>query len=150
MKRTIKISANKSYTVMGFIMVISAAMMAALLFSGCGSTAENDPAFPEFVYRSEQSLEGYRIAAASQDIMEFVPCYCGCNQDADKYRSLKDCFYDRKTGEYDEHAASCTTCLDEAVDINQWKKEGLTTAEIRERIDTKYAERGEPTDTPMP
>ena len=60
------------------------------------------------------------------------------------------CFYDRKTGEFDEHAAGCTTCLDEAKDIGEWMKEGLTPKEIRTRIDEKYAERGEPTDTPMP
>ncbi|MFA6001066.1 MAG: PCYCGC motif-containing (lipo)protein [Thermoleophilia bacterium] len=150
MKSTIKIQTKKSYTVIGFIVAITVATFAALLFSGCSSTAGNDPAFPEFVYRSEQSLEGYRIAAANQDIMQFIPCYCGCKQDAEKYRSLKDCFYDRKTGAYDEHAASCTTCLDEAADLSQWKQEGLTAAQIRERIDTKYAERGEPTDTPMP
>lgn len=150
MKETIKISFYKRHALFSFIILISAAIIAASLVSGCGSTAENDPAFPEFVYRSEESLKGYRIAAASQDIMEFVPCYCGCKQDAEKYRNLKDCFYDRKTGAFDEHAASCTTCLDEAMDIDQFKKDGLTTAQIREKIDTKYAERGEPTDTPLP
>jgi len=65
-------------------------------------------------------------------------------------QSLKDCFYDRKTGGFDEHAAGCTTCLDEAMDIGQWRDEGFSPTEIRNRIDEKYTERGDPTDTPMP
>jgi hypothetical protein len=126
-------------------------LLVIVFFSGCGdSTANNDPAFPEFVYRSEESLDGYRIAASNQAVFERIPCYCGCKQDPEKYKSLKDCFYDRKTGDYDEHAAGCTTCLDEAIDIGQWLKDGLSAKEIRASIDAKYAERGEPTDTPMP
>jgi hypothetical protein len=120
--------------------------------SGCGGSGDtsNDPAFPEFVYRSEDSLAGYRIAAANQPVFDRVPCYCGCKSDPEKYRSLKDCFYNRQTGEFDEHAAGCTTCLDEAKDIGQWLGEGKSAKEIRAQIDAKYAERGEPTDTPMP
>ncbi|MHB1324941.1 MAG: PCYCGC motif-containing (lipo)protein [Thermoleophilia bacterium] len=77
--------------------------------AGCGdSTAGNDLTFPEFVYRSKESLNGYRIAAGG------------------------------------------TTCLDEAMDLGQWQGEGLSVLAIRERIDTKYSERAEATDTPMP
>lgn len=122
-----------------------------LLLAGCGgSAASDDPAFPEFVYRSEESLDGYRLAAANQELFDRIPCYCGCKQDPEKYQSLKDCFYDRKTGGFDEHAAGCTTCLDEAVDIGQWRNDGFSPREIRDEIDDKYSERGEPTDTPMP
>lgn len=127
-----------------------AVLLSIALLTGCDDPAADDPAFPEFVYRSEDSLMGYRIAAASRDIMRNVPCYCGCKQDPEKYQSLEDCFYDRKTGDFDEHAAGCTTCLDEAIDIDQWKKDGLSASEIRDLIDAKYAERGEPTDTPRP
>ncbi len=129
-----------------------AALVAALLLQGCGDSnaGADDPAFPEFVFRSEDSLVGYRIAAQNQPVFDRVPCYCGCKQDAEKYRSLKDCFYDRKTGDFDEHAAGCTTCLDEAKDIGQWLKDGMSARDIRTRIDEKYAERGEPTDTPLP
>ncbi|MBI5870302.1 MAG: hypothetical protein HZB44_05000 [Actinobacteria bacterium] len=136
-----------------FIIAVCAVMaaLALSLASGCGGTvATDDPAFPEFVYRSEESLDGYRLAAANQELFDRIPCYCGCKQDPEKYTSLKDCFYDRKTGDFDEHAAGCTTCLDEAVDIGQWRDEGFSPREIRDRIDEKYSERGEPTDTPMP
>lgn len=126
-------------------------LMSAFLLSGCGGTqASDDPDFPEFVYRSEESLDGYRLAAANQELFDRIPCYCGCKQDPEKYQNLKDCFYDRNTGGYDEHAAGCTTCLDEAVDIGNWREEGFSPGEIRDRIDDKYSERGDPTETPRP
>ena len=132
-------------------------LLLALIIGGCGQTGASttdsgsaDLNFPDFVYRSEDALAGYRIAAANQDIMERIPCYCGCVRDPEKYRSLKDCFYDRKTGGFEEHAAGCTTCLEEARDIGQWKQEGLSLGDIRQRIDEKYSERGEPTNTPVP
>jgi len=133
---------------------VLAAALAVFLLSGCssqpGEETSTGASFPEFVFRSEDSLEGYKIAVSYRETLRFVPCYCGCQQDGEKYQSLLDCFIDRKTGDYDEHAAGCTTCLDEAKDIGQWENEGLSRKEIRDRIDAKYAERGEPTDTAMP
>lgn len=128
--------------------VVMMLLTTLVLAAGCGSGDEVDIAFPEFVYRSGESLEGYKIAAANQDILEQIPCYCGCQQDREKYQNLKDCFYNRETGDFDEHAASCAICLEEARDVKQWKDEGLSLKEIRERIDSKYEGRGEPTDTP--
>lgn len=134
--------------------ILLAVALAILFLTGCGGQSRQDTAtetnFPEFVYRSEQSLEGYKIAVAFPETLKFVPCYCGCSQDPEKYQNLQDCFINRQTGDFDEHAAGCTTCLDEAMDIGQWQKEGLSNREIRDRIDAKYTERGEPTDTPMP
>jgi len=133
-----------------------ALLLFAVFASGCGQSGESgsdgteavDVQFPEFVYRSEEALKGYKLAAVNQDIFAQVPCYCGCVSDPEKYQNLKDCFYNRYTGEFDEHAAGCTTCLDEAKDIGQWTQEGLSAKDIRQRIDDKYAERGEPTNTP--
>ncbi|MHB1361614.1 MAG: PCYCGC motif-containing (lipo)protein [Thermoleophilia bacterium] len=126
-----------------------------MIVGGCGQTSAGtqdsgaaDIKFPDFAYRSEEALAGYRIAAVNQDILEQVPCYCGCVRDPEKYQNLKDCFYNRNTGGFDEHAAGCTTCLDEAGDIGQWKQDGLSVKDIRQRIDEKYSERGEPTRTP--
>lgn len=114
---------------------------------GCGDDS-SDIDFPEFVYRSEEALEGYKIAAANQDVLEHIPCYCGCEQDREKYQNLKDCFYNRETGDYDEHAANCAICLEEARDVEQYLEEGLSLKEVRDRIDEKYEDRGTPTDTP--
>lgn len=130
-------------------------LLVALIAAGCGQSNTGGPEdsaadikFPEFVYRSEEALKGYKIAAVNQDVIEKVPCYCGCVLDSEKYQNLKDCFYNRNTGDFDEHAAGCTTCLDEAKDIGQWRQEGLSVKDIRQNIDEKYAERGEPTHTP--
>ncbi|MBK5225397.1 MAG: hypothetical protein JJD96_02325 [Thermoleophilia bacterium] len=121
-----------------------------LAIAGCGDSGgpESYVQFPDFVYRSEDALKGYQMAVANRDILHNVPCYCGCGRDAEKYQDLEDCFFNRNTGDYDEHAAGCATCLDEAKDISQWQKDGKSVKEIRDQIDSKYGERGEPTHTP--
>lgn len=129
-------------------------LMATMALAGCGGGSDEtlaaDVDFPQFVYRSEDSLKGYRIAATYPEALEAVPCYCGCEQNPEKYQNLKDCFIDRKTGDFDEHAAGCAICLEEAIDIGEWMKEDLSLREIRDRIDEAYEGRGKPTDTPMP
>lgn len=141
----------RAMTVKKFPLMLLAALalgaIAVTGIAGCGDPAA-DIDFPEFVYRSEEALDGYKIAATNQDVFEQIPCYCGCQQDHEKYQNLKDCFYDRQTGDFGEHAASCAICLEEARDIKQWQDDGLSLKDIRDRIDEHYQDRGTPTDTP--
>lgn len=101
---------------------------------------------PEYAYRSALALKGYQIATAERDLLARLPCYCGCGQDP-QYQNLRDCFLDEE-GEFRSHGANCQVCLEEAEDAAQWKVQGLSVKEIRDRIDGKYEGRGKPTDTP--
>lgn len=102
---------------------------------------------PEYAYRSSMAARAYGIAVGEQELLTAIPCYCGCGQDAEQYENLKDCFY-AKDGEFRDHAANCQICLEETLDAAKWKGEGLSRAQIRDRIDKEYEGRGKPTDTP--
>lgn len=86
------------------------------------------------------------ISTEISAVLAKVPCYCSCG--AIGHDSLKGCFIS-EDGEFSDHASYCTICVDEALDVDQWYKEGVSVEEIRTRIDEKYSEYGEPTDTPL-
>jgi len=130
------------------LLVIIVLVVIAALLSACGSARTARQELPSFVYTSAASLEGYRVAVAMPELLEVLPCYCGCREPAG-HRSLKDCFL-KPEGGFDEHASSCDLCVKEAIDAATWHKQGRSPREIRALIDEKYQEFGKPTDTPPP
>ncbi len=111
------------------------------LIEGLSSSAEG---LPEYSLVSTRTKAGYRAATEIPEILEKMPCYCSCG--AIGHKSLKDCFIDGDG--FEEHASYCDLCVDEALDVYRWQKEGVPLAEIRSMIDEKYLRFGEPTDTP--
>lgn len=96
----------------------------------------------------------YQVAGQATDIIEWMPCYCGCGESAG-HGSNKNCFIDeiREDGTvvWDDHSTRCQVCLDTAVESVMMTQEGKSLKEIRNIIDETY-DKGfaEPTDTPMP
>jgi hypothetical protein len=94
--------------------------------------------FPQFVYYSPKSEQGYRLAVEHQSLFARMPCYCGCGaMPEDPHRNLLDCFIN-EDGSFDSHASGCDICVDIAVDAVQWRAEGKSFAEVRSLVDAKY------------
>lgn len=89
----------------------------------------------------------YRFAAASPEILQQMPCYCGCGPMG--HTSNYACFWD-ETGKADPHALGCGICVDIAEDTWRGLQQGRSVAEIRRQIDADYSRFGPPTDTPLP
>lgn len=102
---------------------------------------------PSFVYNSALSLQAYKLALSQPEILSPIPCYCDCGR-ASQHKNLKDCFF-KDGGELNDHASNCDVCQDEIIDVNRWRAEGKSQREIRDSIDAKYRDYGEPTDTPF-
>jgi hypothetical protein len=74
----------------------------------------------------------YQAAREIPQTLTQLPCYCHCDQSMG-HKSLHSCFED-------EHAASCAVCATEALTAYRLQKEqGLTPAQIRERIIAEYS-----------
>ncbi|GEM_PF-1938968 len=101
---------------------------------------------PAFAYNSAETLQGYRIATQIPGVLEKIPCFCGCGKES-QHRNLKDCFF-RADGSFDEHGSGCNVCDREAIDVKKWLRKGLSMEEIRNRIEEKYRNYGDPTPTP--
>ena len=130
------------------LLVVPAVLLPALavialsvLAGGKGEAQLAHPAaaeFPEFVYYSAKSEQGYRLAVENRQLFALMPCYCGCAAiPDDPHRNLLDCFIN-DDGSFDPHASGCDVCADIAIDVAQWQAQGKSTAEIRSLVDAKY------------
>ena len=77
--------------------------------------------------------EAYRVARNRPELLEQMPCYCGCYL-TQGHQNLLDCFVDR-------HPANCPTCVAIALRAEKLEKRGYAPADIKRLIDREYASR---------
>jgi hypothetical protein len=96
--------------------------------------------------------EAYEFAARHPEVLQYIPCYCGCERIG--HRGNHDCFVrtraaNGRVSEWDEHGIGCTVCLDVAREAMTLFRSGARIADIRAAIDRKYGSRF-PSATPTP
>jgi hypothetical protein len=88
--------------------------------------------------------QAYQYAFANPDVMQHIPCYCGCG--AMGHTSNYSCYVagENQDGslKFDEHALGCSICVDITQDTMRLQKEGKAISEIRQYIDDTYAQYG--------
>ena len=140
--------------IIGIIAVILLAGIAYFVFAG-GSTIKpenqtNTDAtlnLPSFAYTNAVTLKAYKYATEHPEILEQIPCYCGCGShgseasDYKPHRFLRDCFIN-DNWKYDEHASFCDVCVGEASKVQGYLAEGKTLKEARDLIDQEYGKIG--------
>jgi hypothetical protein len=108
---------------------------------------------PSFLNKHEEEMAIlYQQAAKHQELLENIPCYCGCGDSAGHMNNY-DCFvYENKADgsvTWDDHATKCGVCLEIAAEAIYEYQNGKSIKEIRQMIDEKYKEGyAEPTPTP--
>ena len=134
-----------------FVWIMAAVLLGGAL-GGCRpSSPQTDlmmyPAskLPQGVQDSAQTVsEAYQFAVANPEIMEQIPCYCGCAPMG--HTSNYACYVKevKADGEivYDDHALGCSICVDITQDVMQMLQEGQTVDEIRPIIDQTYSRYG--------
>ncbi len=138
---------GNSMLIIGVVAVILIAGLAYALLSGTTSsststqnstsTSADQIKFPSFVYTNPLTLKAYTYATEHPDMLEQIPCYCGCGGHSG-HRFLRDCFiHDDWT--YDEHASFCDVCVGEAIKVQDYLSQGKTLTEARALIDQEYA-----------
>jgi hypothetical protein len=94
----------------------------------------------------------YDFAARHPEVLQYVPCYCGCERSG--HTANHSCFVksratDGRVTEWDSHGMGCAVCIDVARDAMALFNSGAKPAAIRTAIDNKYASRF-PSSTPTP
>ena len=142
----------KTLGVLGVVMLLSA------LVAGCssGNTAaaradiEMAPhsAMPPEVQQAPATVrESYQFAIANPEVLQEIPCYCGCG--AMGHTSNYSCYAEgtEPAGDlrFDNHALGCSICVDITQDTMRLMKEGKPLTEIRAYVDQRYSKYGPPT-----
>ena len=139
--------------IIGIIAVILLAGLAYFVLAGDStkkpeSQAKTEPELnlPSYAYTNSITLKAYKYATEHPEILEQIPCYCGCGGHSG-HRFLRDCYIhdDRK---YDEHASFCDVCVGEAIKVQNYLAQGKTLTEARALIDAEYGPKGDGTNTP--
>ena len=112
------------------------------------------PLVQNLVPRSPQVIrDAYVFAAGNPHVLEYVPCFCGCETRGHKRNA--DCFVqsrnpDGSVREWDTHGMACIVCIDVARDAMQMRASGARVEDIRNAVESKYAAYERQTPTPLP
>lgn len=77
------------------------------------------------------AAEAYRIAKERPELLERIPCYCGCYLDKGHQNSL-DCFHDR-------HAEAREVCTKIAVRAEELAKRGYSVDDVKAFVDREFS-----------
>jgi hypothetical protein len=114
------------------------------------------PALPRVSYQPARPMatvqQVYEFAARHPEVLQYVPCYCGCERVG--HKGNHECFVKSRAASgrvtaWDEHGIGCTVCLDVGRDAMTLFNSGAKPAQIRAAIDQKYASHF-PSSTPTP
>lgn len=94
----------------------------------------------------------YEFAAYHPEVLNYVPCYCGCESIG--HKANHSCFVKSRDAQgrvtaFDGHGTGCTVCIDVARDAMQMYNAGASVKEIRAAIELKWSPRF-PSHTPTP
>lgn len=108
---------------------------------------------PTFLMEQSKDIRViYQAAASHKDLLEKIPCYCGCGEKAN-HKNNYDCFVheNKENGAvvWDDHGTKCGVCLEIAAQSVMDYSNGKSVKDIREKIDKTY-EKGYAKPTPTP
>jgi len=115
-------------------------------------TASNE-VLPKFLKDKPEEMQTiYANAAQNKELLENIPCYCGCGESAG-HKNNYDCFIleNKKDGKvvWDDHGTKCGVCLEIAAQSVSDLESGKSIKQIRQSIDEKYKSGyAKPTPTP--
>ena len=114
------------------------------------------PALPRVNFQPPRPMavvqQVYEFAARHPEVLQYVPCYCGCERIG--HNGNHDCFVKSRSAsgriaEWDAHGIGCTICIDVANDARMMFNAGQKPAAIRTAIERKYGSHF-PSATPTP
>ncbi|HEY6057855.1 MAG TPA: PCYCGC motif-containing (lipo)protein [Candidatus Limnocylindrales bacterium] len=105
---------------------------------------------PAFTRVSAATEEAYAYAMQAPQILQWMPCYCGCGGMG--HGSNLDCYLKPTPGEvvFEEHASYCDICVQITLRTKQLIAQGASLGDARAAIDSEFAGSvpGTPTEVP--
>jgi hypothetical protein len=135
------------------LLLITLTLVLSGALSAC-STSTTDHSFPmasmDDMPTDVQSApitvqQAYQFAVANPDVLQQLPCYCGCGPIG--HTSNYACYVAEQNSDgtaktFDNHALGCSICVDITQDAMRLLKDGKSVPEIRTYVDQSYAKYG--------
>jgi uncharacterized protein with PCYCGC motif len=83
------------------------------------------------LFAEERTRAAYQVAKDIPEVLEQLPCFCGCMTSFGHKNNLF-CFKD-------QHGSGCSICQDIALDAKKMHDQGMRIAQIQDNIKAKYA-----------
>jgi hypothetical protein len=88
--------------------------------------------------------EAYQFNTANPNIMQDIPCYCGCGEIG--HTSNYDCYVSDVDASgkitFDNHALGCSICVDITQDVMRMLNDGKSPQDARAYVDATYSKYG--------
>ena len=124
------------------------------LLTGCSASNTTDehsfpmapmPEMPADVQSAPVVVQqAYQFAVANPEVLQQLPCYCGCG--AVGHKSNYACYIsgvdESGAVTFDAHALGCSICVDITQDAMRLLDQGKSVREIRAYVDEAYAKFG--------
>jgi hypothetical protein len=93
----------------------------------------------------------YEFAARHPEVLQYVPCFCGCERGG--HRGNADCFVAGRDAQghvtaWEPHGSICEICLDVGRMAMDMHNQGESVPAIRQAVEARFA--GGPNHTPTP
>ena len=131
-------STKKQNLVLGIIAIAVMAAIAWVSLRGTNEPAnESDVAaksadvLSPTLFNDEKTRAAYQVAKDIPEVLEQLPCFCGCMTSFGHKNNLF-CFKD-------QHGSGCSICQDIALDARKMHDQGMSIAQIQDSIKAKYA-----------
>jgi hypothetical protein len=144
----------KIYRKISFLFLIG--LLALTGVSGCSSPSAAGDAhanikmasmdiMPAEVHAAPVTVQqAYQFNFANPDVMENIPCYCGCGSVG--HVSNYDCYVADldPAGQitFDNHALGCSICVDITQDVMRMLEDGKSPQDARAYVDATYSKYG--------
>ena len=99
--------------------------------SASASAAKAEGVLSPTLFNDEKTRAAYQTARDIPEVLEQLPCFCGCMTNFGHKNNLF-CFKD-------QHGSGCEICQDIALDARKMHDNGMSIAQIQENIKAKYS-----------
>ena len=129
---------NKQNIILGIVAVAIMAGIAWVSLRGTSESTSESTAISKSagvlsptLFNDEKTRAAYQVAKDIPEVLEQLPCFCGCMTSFGHKNNLF-CFKD-------QHGSGCSICQDIALDARKMHDQGLSITQIQDGIKAKYA-----------
>lgn len=130
---------------------MAALCVCCVLVAGCDDSSQLELDGRHIHGSLDEVKEAYRFAAERPDLLDLMPCFCGCEDY--EHKAVTSCFVRRRgdggaVAAWDYHGSRCALCVEVVLTAIRLEAAGQSKSQIRQALESQYLRTGKKTPTP--